>query len=110
MKNALAALALVVNAFCYGVMWWPFRYLQDHGIHPLWATVLVDLVALSFIFAANPKIWRQFIAFPGLWVLLIGAGTISLRVALGGGLILLAALLATLSSKPSPNPSTGEPL
>ena len=74
MKNALAALALVVNAFCYGVMWWPFRYLQDHGIHPLWATVLVDLVALSFIFAANPKIWRQFIAFPGLWVLLIGAG------------------------------------
>ena len=67
-------MALVVNAFCYGVMWWPFRYLQDHGIHPLWATVLVDLVALAFIFAVNPKIWRHFITFPGLWVLLVAAG------------------------------------
>ena len=40
-----AALALVFNAFVWGVSWWPFRALQDHGLHPLWAT------ALSYVFA-----------------------------------------------------------
>jgi drug/metabolite transporter (DMT)-like permease len=48
------------------------------------------------------------VIFASVSSVLLGAGTISLRVALGGGLILLAALLATLSSKPSPNPSTGD--
>jgi hypothetical protein len=48
------------------------------------------------------------VIFASVSSVLLGAGTISLRVALGGGLILLAALLATLSSKPSTNPSTGE--
>jgi hypothetical protein len=48
------------------------------------------------------------VIFASVSSVLLGAGTISMRVALGGGLILFAALLATLSSKPSPNPSTGD--
>jgi drug/metabolite transporter (DMT)-like permease len=35
------ALALVVNAFVWGVSWWPFRQLGQAGLHPLWATTLI---------------------------------------------------------------------
>ena len=37
----LPSLALVINAFIWGVSWWPLRELQGYGLHPLWATALV---------------------------------------------------------------------
>ena len=40
----LAAGALVFNALVWGVSWWPFRQLQGHGLHPLWATALMYLM------------------------------------------------------------------
>ncbi|MDH4289842.1 MAG: EamA family transporter, partial [Aquincola sp.] len=40
------ALALVVNAFVWGVSWWPFRRLEAAGLHPLVATVLIYLLAV----------------------------------------------------------------
>ncbi|HYN60066.1 MAG TPA: EamA family transporter, partial [Rubrivivax sp.] len=36
----LPVLALVFNAFTWGVSWWPFRQLEALGLHPLWATAL----------------------------------------------------------------------
>ncbi|NLZ42208.1 MAG: EamA family transporter, partial [Comamonadaceae bacterium] len=39
--RAAAVLALLVNAFTWGVSWWPLRQLQAAGVHPLWATVLI---------------------------------------------------------------------
>ena len=33
--------ALVVNAFVWGCSWWPFRELQDEGVHALWSTALI---------------------------------------------------------------------
>ena len=56
----LPALALVFNAFVWGVSWWPFRALQDHGLHPLWATALVYLVSLACLLALRPGAWRGF--------------------------------------------------
>ena len=38
------ALALTLNAFTWGVSWWPFRQLQDLGLHALWATALIYTV------------------------------------------------------------------
>ena len=31
------ALALIFNAFVWGVSWWPFRQLESAGLHPLWS-------------------------------------------------------------------------
>lgn len=70
----LPALALVLNAFVWGVSWWPFRYLQAHGLHPLWATALIYLVSLTLLLALRPTAWRAFAGQPLLWLLMAAAG------------------------------------
>ena len=50
----LAALALLFNAFTWGVSWWPFRQLQGLGLHPLWATSLCYLLAAAVLLARRP--------------------------------------------------------
>jgi len=74
MANVWAALALTVNAFAWGVSWWPFRQLQDMGLHPLWATAMVYLVALVLLQVTHPNAWRDLLRFPGLWALALAAG------------------------------------
>lgn len=73
--RALPVLALLLNAFTWGVSWWPFRWLQQHGLHPLWATALIYLAAVAAITAARPQAWRQLFRAPVLWVLVAAAGT-----------------------------------
>jgi len=70
----LAAGALVINAFIWGVSWWPFRQLQDQGLHPLWATALMYLLIVAGLLAVHAKAWRGFAAHPSLWLLGIAAG------------------------------------
>ena len=43
--GAAAGARAVLNAFVWGVSWWPFRELAGHGLHPLWATALIYLVS-----------------------------------------------------------------
>lgn len=70
----LAAGALVINAFVWGVSWWPFRELQNQGLHPLWATAAVYLLVciglLVFYFSA----WRDLLTNPVLWWLALASG------------------------------------
>ena len=73
-RPALAGLALLFNAFAWGVSWWPFRQLQALGVHPLWATALIYWVALVWLAALRPVAWRGFKQHPGLWILLLAAG------------------------------------
>lgn len=68
------ALALVLNAFVWGVSWWPFRELHQHGLHPLWATALVYLVSMLLLMAVRPRAWSAFRNQPLLWVLMAAAG------------------------------------
>lgn len=70
-----AVLALMVNAFVWGVSWWPFRHLQSAGLHPLWATVLVYLVAVAVIAIARPHAFGQVLRRPVLWILVIASGS-----------------------------------
>ena len=72
--RALAALALLLNAFTWGVSWWPFRQLQDQGVHPLWSTALIYCFALVCLLALRTGAWRAFGQHAGLWVLLVAAG------------------------------------
>lgn len=69
------ALALMVNAFIWGVSWWPFRHLQTAGLHPLWATVLVYLVAVAVIAMVRPHAFGQVLRRPVLWVLVVASGS-----------------------------------
>ena len=72
--SALAACALVVNAAIWGMSWWPFRELQNQGLHPLWATAavygLITVCMSLFYFSA----WRGVRLHPKLWWLALAAG------------------------------------
>ncbi len=72
--RTLPALALVCNAFVWGVSWWPFRQLQAQGLHPLWATAFVYLASLALLLAWRPGAFRGFAAQPQLWCLMAAAG------------------------------------
>ena len=71
---ALAAGALVINAFVWGVSWWPLRQLQGYGLHPLWTTALVYLMVFVVLLALYFKTLRGFMQYPALWALAIAAG------------------------------------
>jgi drug/metabolite transporter (DMT)-like permease len=73
-SQTLPALALVINAFVWGVSWWPFRRLQGLGLHPLWATALVYSVSLALLLACKPRAGRGFAREPALWLLALAAG------------------------------------
>jgi drug/metabolite transporter (DMT)-like permease len=69
------ALALMFNAFVWGVSWWPFRQLEHAGLHPLAATALIYLLAVVAIACWQPRAWREVLAHPALWVLIVASGT-----------------------------------
>lgn len=73
-RTTLAPYALLLNAFIWGVSWWPFRALQAQGLHPLWSTALIYTVSLICLLAVRPQAWRGFTTQPLLWLLLIAAG------------------------------------
>lgn len=68
------ALALLLNAFVWGVSWWPFRELRQMGLHPLWATALIYAVSLALLLVVRPRAWRPLAREPLLWVLLAASG------------------------------------
>ncbi len=74
-KNSfLPALALALNALVWGVSWWPFRQLQDHGLHPLWATAIIYVFAVVCVIAFKPQAWRGLLKHPMLWLLVAASG------------------------------------
>ncbi|MBW8756091.1 MAG: DMT family transporter [Burkholderiales bacterium] len=72
--SAGPVLALLVNAFTWGVSWWPFRQLQAMGLHPLWATTIVYVLSALAILAWRPSALRQFLRHPALWLIFLGSG------------------------------------
>jgi drug/metabolite transporter (DMT)-like permease len=74
-RAILPALALTLNAFVWGVSWWPFRHLEAQGLHPLQATTLIYLFAVAVITLARPGAWRELATHPALWVLVVASGT-----------------------------------
>jgi drug/metabolite transporter (DMT)-like permease len=71
---ALPTLALMFNAFAWGVSWWPFRELQALGLHPLWATVIIYGLAVVGISLWRPRSWLELARAPALWVVLLASG------------------------------------
>lgn len=72
---APATLALLFNALVWGVSWWPLRWLQLHGVHPLWATSLIFVFAVVVIGVARRGAWREVRRAPALWLIALASGT-----------------------------------
>ena len=66
--------ALVVNAFVWGVSWWPLRQLQSAGLHPLWSTTIVYCFALVVVLSLKPRAWQGLFKHPQLWLLFFASG------------------------------------
>ncbi len=73
--RGLPALALLFNAFVWGVAWWPFRQLEAAGLHALWATALIYAGAVVVISVRRPGAWATLARHPALWVLVLASGT-----------------------------------
>ena len=72
--GALAVSAVVVNAFVWGVTWWPLKALQDNGLHPLWATAGVYLLVSVGMLIFYRQSARALLANPHLWFLALASG------------------------------------
>ena len=73
-RSAGPVLALMVNAFVWGVSWWPFRHLQAMGLHPLWATVQIYVLSALAIIAWRPASLRQLLRHRALWLIMLTSG------------------------------------
>jgi len=74
MSQAWAPLALVLNALIWGLSWWPFREMQNLGLHPLWATGTLYAIALCVLLLLRPTSLRQCAGHPELLWLALAAG------------------------------------
>ena len=87
MPNYLPVAALLFNAFVWGVSWWPFRHLQAAGLHPLWATALMYLLALAcllvLLFYLMPA-WSVLLAWRFLGEVPTPLALLRLLLAFGG--------------------------
>ncbi|WP_077000241.1 DMT family transporter [Variovorax sp. KK3] len=74
----MSAIALVFNAFVWGVSWIPFRHIEAHGLHPVWATGLIYVVIVLGTTLLRRHAWRAFATWPGLALLALFAGLTNL--------------------------------
>ena len=70
-----AVSALIVNAFIWGVSWWPMRQLNDFGLHPLWAIALIYLLVVAGLSVVSPRAWSGLKTHPQLMLLALAVGT-----------------------------------
>ena len=70
----MPALALIFNAFVWGLSWFPFRHIESHGLHPLWTTCLIYLAIATVMGIVRRHTWKSFTAYPMLAVLGLAAG------------------------------------
>jgi drug/metabolite transporter (DMT)-like permease len=73
-RALLPVLALLFNALAWGTSWWPFRQLEQRGLHPLWSTVFIYLLAVAAIGLVRPRAFSQLVRTPALWVLMAASG------------------------------------
>lgn len=69
-----AAAALMTNSVLWGLSWIAFKFLQTHGLHPLWSNTIIFSVCLLLLIAFRPAALRQMRDHPGLLLVAISAG------------------------------------
>ena len=74
MHSFLPVGALLFNALVWGVSWWPFRFLYARGLHPLWATALMYVLAVAVLLVLRPQALALARRHPALWLLALATG------------------------------------
>ena len=74
MHSPLPVLALLFNAFVWGLSWWPFRLMYEAGLHPLWATALMYFLVLVGLITLRPQSLKQAWQYPVLLLLAASSG------------------------------------
>jgi len=67
-------LGLLFNALVWGVSWWPLRWLQGQGLHPVWATMFFFAIGVVILLGTRPQALRLVLQQPWLWALAMAAG------------------------------------
>lgn len=75
MPTALPFLSLLCNAFIWGTIWWPFKLLQSHGVHPVLGTTLMYALLFGGLALLKPGTIAIARRHPMLLVLAASAGT-----------------------------------
>ncbi len=65
---------LLLNAFIWGLSWWPFRQLNALGLHSLWATGFAFAFSTIAITLWRPRVWAALLDRPALAWLVLAAG------------------------------------
>lgn len=92
---SLPYLALLLNAFLWGVSWWPFRKLNEYGLHSVWATAFIYGLAVVLITLWRPGAWRLILVYPSvLWIMLFsGLNNVAFNWAVQEGEVVRVILL-----------------
>ena len=69
-----AVAALMTNALLWGLSWTAFKFLQSHGIHPLWSTAIIFTVCALLLIAFRPSALREMRGHPELLLVAVTAG------------------------------------
>lgn len=73
-QTLLGIVGLMLNAFVWGVSWWPFRYLHTLGLNPLWATAFIYGVSVCAIVLWRPGALAQLWRNRPLWIIVLSSG------------------------------------
>jgi drug/metabolite transporter (DMT)-like permease len=71
---AIPVACLLLNAFIWGVSWWPFRQLNGLGLHSLWATGFAFAFAAAVISLGRRDAWKALLTRPALVWLILATG------------------------------------
>src|ERR1700693_2701749 len=69
-----AVAALMTNSVLWGLSWIAFKFLQAHGLHPLWSNTIIFSVCLLLLIAFRPAALREMRDHPALLLVAITAG------------------------------------
>jgi drug/metabolite transporter (DMT)-like permease len=64
----------MTNALLWGLSWTAFKFLQAHGIHPLWSTAIIFTVCALLLIAFRPSALREMRGHPELLLVAVTAG------------------------------------
>jgi drug/metabolite transporter (DMT)-like permease len=66
---------LIYNALVWGVSWWPFRWLEQQGLHALASTVVIYALSALLLTLWRPQAWAEVLRHKALWPLVLASGT-----------------------------------
>jgi drug/metabolite transporter (DMT)-like permease len=59
-QNVMPVAGALSGALVWGLIWYPYRVLQDAGVSGTLATVITYLLAMVFSMYTLPRVWREF--------------------------------------------------